>query len=74
MTWRKEPLTGYSATISNAAILAVAERAWDEVAHHDIKTSEILTCYQIGLDRQSHYAHKDVTAEVAVVSPDPSQL
>ena len=44
------------------------------VAHYDIETLEILTCYQIGLNRQSHYAHKDVTAEVAIFSPEPSQL
>ena len=36
--------------------------------------TEILTRHQIGLDGQSHYAHKDVTAEAAVPTPDPSQL
>ena len=39
-----------------------------------MEASEILTCHQIGLDRQSHYSHKDVIAEVAVSSTDPSQL
>ena len=45
-----------------------------ELAHHDIEASEILTCHQIGLDCQSHYAHKDVIAEVAVPNPYPPQL
>jgi hypothetical protein len=36
--------------------------------------SKMLTCYQIGLDRQFHYAHKDMITEIAVLSPDPSQL
>jgi hypothetical protein len=44
------------------------------VAHQSIDASDILTCHQIGLDGQSHYAHKDVIAEVAVPSPNPSQL
>ena len=42
------------------------------VAYHDIKECEILTCHQIGLDRQSHYAHKHVIAELAVPNPDLS--
>jgi hypothetical protein len=36
--------------------------------------TRILTCHQIGLDRQPHYANKDVIAEVVIFSPDPSQL
>ena len=36
--------------------------------------AEILTGHQIGLDGQSHYAHKDVAAEFAVPTPNPSQL
>ena len=39
-----------------------------------IKGSEILTCHQIGFDRQSHYAQKDVTADVAFLRPYSSQL
>lgn len=45
-----------------------------KVAHRDIDASEILTCHRIGLDGQSHYAHKDVIAEEAVPIPDPFQL
>jgi hypothetical protein len=37
------------------------------VAHRDIEDSEMLTCHQIGLDRQSHYAHEGVVAEVAPI-------
>ena len=37
--------------------------------------TKILTCQQIRLDCQSHYAHKDVvTTEIVVPSPDFSQL
>jgi hypothetical protein len=43
-------------------------------AHRDIETSKTLTCHQIGLDCQSHYAHKDVIAEVAVLHQNLSQL
>jgi hypothetical protein len=39
--------------------------------HHDIEN--LLTCRQIGLDCQSHYAHKGVTAEI-FLSPESSQL
>ncbi len=41
-----------------------------------IMTSKIriLTCHQIGLNGQSHYAHKDVIAEVSIISPHSSQL
>ena len=41
--------------------------------HNDIEGSEILTCRQIGLDCQSHYAHEGVTAEV-FLSPELSHL
>ena len=34
----------------------------------------MLTCHQVGLDRQSHHAHKDVAAKGAILGPDPSQL
>jgi len=46
------------------------------VKHHDIEDTEMemLTRRQIGLDYQSHYAYEDMTTEVAVPSPDPSQL
>jgi hypothetical protein len=42
--------------------------------HRDIEDSDILTRRQIGLQYQSHYAHEGMTAEVAVPSPDSSQL
>jgi hypothetical protein len=36
---------------------------------------KLLTCHQIGLDRKSHNAHKDVTSiQVAVPDPKFSQL
>jgi hypothetical protein len=38
------------------------------------KTSEMLTCHHIGLDRQPHYAHEGVTAELAFPSFEPAQL
>ena len=41
---------------------------------HNIKNSKILTRRQIGLHYQSHYAHKGMTAELAVPGPDSSQL
>jgi hypothetical protein len=34
----------------------------------------ILTRHQIGLDRQSHYAHKDVIVEVTILNQQSSQL
>lgn len=43
-------------------------------SRHVFETSEILTCHQVGLDRQSHHAHKDVAAKGAILGPDPSQL
>ena len=72
-TQRVEPLTGCKPTISRVTKLTVAERAWGD-GQIIIKDWEILTCHQIGLDRQSHYAHKDVTAELAIPSPNPFQL
>jgi hypothetical protein len=42
--------------------------------HHKVEDSDILTRRQIGLHYQSHYAHKGMTAEVAVPGPDSSQL
>jgi hypothetical protein len=43
------------------------------MAHHDIEDLEILTCHQIGLDRQSQYAYEGVTAEAAFIL-EPCQL
>ena len=34
----------------------------------------ILTRHQIGLNRQSHYAHKDVIVEVTILNQQFSQL
>jgi hypothetical protein len=44
------------------------------VPHPDIENPDILTCHQIGLDRQFYHAHKGVIAELAVPNPYPSQL
>lgn len=39
-----------------------------------LKTSGVLTCHHIGLDRQPHYAHEGVTTEVTFPSLEPAQL
>jgi len=36
--------------------------------------TRILTGHQIGLDGQSHYAHKDVIVEVTILNQQYSQL
>ena len=36
--------------------------------------TQVLTRHQIGLDRQSHYAHKDVIVEVFILDQQYSQL
>ena len=41
---------------------------------HAIEDSELLTCSQISLDRESHHAHKTVIAEFSVSNPYLSQL
>ena len=40
---------------------------------YDFEDSEILTCHQISLDPQSHYARESVTAEV-VLGLEPCHL
>ena len=38
------------------------------------KTSEMLTCHHVGLDRQPHYAHEGVTAEFTLPGLEPDHL
>lgn len=72
LTHKARLLTGYKETINNATTLTVPIGAANgacetRVMRKNIKDLEALTCNDVGLDCQSHYAHQCMPG--AVVHP-----